>query len=298
MIITILTPTYNRGYILEELYKSLELQTQKNFEWFIVDDGSTDNTKHIVEDIKRKSNIKITYVYQENGGKHRALNNGISKIESEMIFVVDSDDKLTNDAIEKINNYYEKYKDNKKICGFSFLKAFSNGEIVGDKYRQDEYISDYINCRLNENITRDKAEVYFTKCLKENPFLEVPNENFLFEDYVWIKIAEKYQTIYINEVIYICEYLEDGLTKNINVKKLSSPLGMSKRGLVMCSKKCKFIIRIKGIMMYISYGIMGGISIKQLYKECSYKKLFTIFFFAGITYYIMVLKRRGEKYDT
>lgn len=203
MKITILTPTYNRAYVIDKLYKSLLKQTAKNFEWLIVDDGSTDNTKELIKKYIDEKKISIRYIFQENGGKHRALNKGISMIDNEVTFIVDSDDYLLNNAIENITKYYEKYKENPKICGFSFLRCFPNMKINGMKFRQDEYVSDYISCRLNEQIIGDKAEAYITKYLKETPFLEIENEKFLFEDYVWMKLAMKYDTVHINIPIHI-----------------------------------------------------------------------------------------------
>lgn len=295
MKVTVLTPVYNRAYIIKRLYDSLIKQTADNFEWLIIDDGSKDNIKELVDDFIKENRIKITYCYQENGGKHRALNKGISMIKTEMTFIVDSDDYLTDNAIEVITKYYNKYKNNNSICGFSFLRCFPDMIINGPKFKKDEYISDYIECRLNEKVTGDKAEVYYTKCLQEFPFLEIKNERFLFEDYVWIQMAEKYKTVHINIPIYIGDYLEDGLTKNISKVKYNSPIGMMERAAVMCSKKCHKIIRIKAMMMYIGYGLIAKFSVKQLYEKCKYKVLFIISFLPGLMFKkYLNFKNKGE----
>lgn len=291
MKITILTPTYNRGYILSNLYNSLLNQTKDNFEWLIVDDGSTDNTKEIVNNWIKENKINIKYIYQKNGGKHRALNNGISKIENELTFIVDSDDYLTQDAIELIDYYYDKYLLNIKICGISFLRKYPDDKIIGKIFNKDEYISDYISCRINENIVGDKAEVYKTNVLKKYPFLEIEGENFLSEDYVWVKIAEEYNMIHVNKAIYVGEYLTDGLTKNIIHKKKNNPIGNSKRALVLCSKKCNLKTRIKGMILYISYGIIANFNIKKLYEATNYKSLFRLCFIPSIIY-LQVLKTK------
>ena len=75
-MITIFTPTYNRGYTLERLYESLCRQTRKDFEWVVVDDGSTDNTKQMVDRWRRTNRFPIRYIYQENRGKPSAHNLG------------------------------------------------------------------------------------------------------------------------------------------------------------------------------------------------------------------------------
>ena len=290
MKVTVLTPAYNRAYIINRLYESLKTQTYKNFEWLIIDDGSTDNTKELVNKFIEDNVISIRYVFQSNGGKHRALNKGISMINNEITFIVDTDDYLLDNAIEEITKMYEKYKDNKDICGFSFLRCFPDMSINGMKFEKDEYISDYITCRLNEKIRGDKAEAYYTKCLKEFPFLEIDNEKFLFEDYVWIKMAEKYKTVHVNIPIYVGDYLEDGLTKNISKTKYNSPIGMMERSLVMCTKECSFENRVKAMIMYIGYGKIAKKTYRALYKRCKYKKLFFICFWFGVLYYIKLNK--------
>lgn len=99
MIVTILTPSYNRAHTLNRLYESLEKQSKKDFEWLIVDDGSTDGTRDLVDKIKKDATITIKYIYKNNGGKHTAINEGVKIIETPLTFIVDSDDYLTEDAI-------------------------------------------------------------------------------------------------------------------------------------------------------------------------------------------------------
>ena len=101
-LITVFTPTYNRGYTLENLFNSLLVQTNKNFEWLIVDDGSTDNTEDLVNRFKDVSSFKIRYIKKKNGGKHTAINCGVNLAEGFLFFIVDSDDQLTKDAIENL----------------------------------------------------------------------------------------------------------------------------------------------------------------------------------------------------
>lgn len=296
MTITILTPTYNRAYVLEKLYNSLTKQNKKNFEWFIVDDGSKDNTKEIVQNFISENKIKIRYLYQKNGGKHRALNNGIKNIESELTFIVDSDDFLSKDAIEKINFYYEKYKMNKKICSYSFLRGFPDGKINGPEYRQHEFIGDYIKDRLNNHNNGDKAEVYITKYLKEIPFLEIKDEKFFNEGYVWTKLALKYDTVYINEVIYYGEYLKDGLTKNMLKIRAQNPIGMIETCKVVLNnnEKANLKLKIKVIIKYIAYNKIAKKSIIEQYKNVECKGIFILNYILGCLYYFYIKIKIGE----
>ena len=114
--VAVLTPTYNRAYILDKLYLSLEEQTIKDFVWYIIDDGSTDDTESLISSFSCKE-FSIKYTKKENGGKHTALNVGISQIEEELTIIVDSDDTLTKDAIETIKRDWDKYSGLQNICG-------------------------------------------------------------------------------------------------------------------------------------------------------------------------------------
>ena len=79
MIFTVFTPTFNRAYTLPRVYESLKSQTFKNFEWLIVDDGSSDGTADLVKMWQNEGALTIRYFYQINRGKHIAINRGVSE---------------------------------------------------------------------------------------------------------------------------------------------------------------------------------------------------------------------------
>lgn len=255
MTITILTPSYNRGGALDNLFKSLQKQTSKDFEWLLIDDGSTDDTKNIVTEMQQNADFPVRYIYKVNGGKHTALNVGVQQIASELTFIVDSDDTLVPNAIETIFEYHEKYGKQDKLCGYSFLRQYPNGEINGKPFVPDEKVGTFIDCRINANDTHaDKAEVFFTKCLREYPFPEYNNEKFLGEDIVWIRMALKYQMVHINKAIYVGTYLDDGLTKNRRMNNIKSPYGCMERAKEFMRPELKLRYRLKGAMQYLIYG--------------------------------------------
>ena len=272
MIVTVLTPTFNRGGSLNNLYQSLQKQTIKDFEWLLVDDGSTDDTKNIAEEMRKKAEFPMRYIYKENGGKHTALNVGVKQITSELTFIVDSDDTLVPDAIETILQYHKKYKERKDLCGYSFLRRFPDGKINGKPFEPDEKVGTYIECRINADDTQaDKAEVFYTRCLKEFPFPEYRNEKFLGEDLVWIRMAMKYQMVHINRAIYVGNYLEDGLTKNRRKNNIRSPYGCMERAKEFMRPELKLKYRLKGSVQYLVYGKFAGE--KQLIAKAPYKGL-------------------------
>ena len=223
--ITIFTPTYNRKDLIDRLYQSLLQQTQKNFEWLVVDDGSTDDTeKYFTNLLSTEHPFPILYIKQNNGGKHRAINNGVNNALGKLFFIVDSDDYLTPNAIEKINQWITTLDNSHKWAGISGLRGFSKNSVVG-QHSDFSYIDAKNNERRKYNLLGDKAEVYFTDVLKQHPFPEIPGENFISEEIVWNAIArDGYYLRWFNEIIYICDYLEGGLTKD-NDKDKSNPQG-------------------------------------------------------------------------
>lgn len=276
-MITVLTPTFNRGGGLQSLWDSLQKQTVKDFEWLVVDDGSTDGTKNLITKLQEKSDFPIRYIYKSNGGKHTALNVGIQTIRSELTFIVDSDDCVTDDAVESILKIHKKYRSQNNICGYAFLRAFPDGKVNGKKFDVNEKIGSYIDVRVNGNDTgADKAEVFKTHCLKEFPFPEYPNEKFLGEDLVWVRMARKYEMVHINKAIYVGNYLEDGLTNNRRKHNIASPVGCMHRAEEFMESDLKTRYRIKGGLQYIVYGRFAGVKICDLIRKSRHKVLATV----------------------
>lgn len=286
MVVTILTPTYNRGSILPKLYESLKTQTAKDFEWLVVDDGSTDNTKELVQQWAAESDFPIRYLYKDNGGKHTALNAGIATITTDLTFIVDSDDIVTPDAVETITRYHKRYARENNLCGYVFLRMFPDGTINGKPFSPDEMVADYIESRINAHDTlADKAEVFFTRCLKEFPFPQYGQEKFLGEDIVWIRMAQKYRMVHINKAIYVGDYLTSGLTQNRRRHNIQSPIGCMHRAEEFLSPRIRIIYRIKGALQYIIYGRFAGYTISQLLKNTSYRILVACAVIPGLLLY-------------
>lgn len=210
-MISILTPTYNRAYTLERLYLSLVEQTVYDFEWIIIDDGSADCTREIVEKWE-KSLFCITYFFKKNEGKHTAINIGVKMAKGEYIFIVDSDDYLLSDAIKRINEWVDSIKNDQRFAGVSGLRGYTEKKEIGERPK-----SQYVDCtnleRKKYSLRGDKAEVYKRDILLKYPFPVFEGEHFLPEDIVWNAIArDGYLIRWYNEIIYIGEYLPDGLT--------------------------------------------------------------------------------------
>lgn len=268
MTITILTPTYNRAGTLPKLFESLQGQTSKDFEWIVIDDGSKDNTTELVKEfVEKAEGFLVTYLKQDNSGKHVALNNGISKAQGELIFIVDSDDWLSDNAVETILEYREKYssqKQEKKLCGFSFLRAYSDGTVNTGEFPVDGVIDTYRQQRINNNLLGDKAEVYYADVLKQYPFEVFEGEKFMPEDAVWLKMSGPYNMVHANRIIYYCDYLEGGLTKSGRKMKIHSPYGMMYRSSVYINDpEVALKVKVKMMLLYHIYSHFARIKDKH-----------------------------------
>lgn len=285
--ITVLTPAYNRGKLLQRLYESLCNQDCKDFEWLIVDDGSTDDTGERVEQMKQIADFPISYHKKENGGKHTTLNYAYQFIKTPLTFIVDSDDFLTGDAISCVNETYKKYKNESDLCGFSFLRGKPDGGYLSTSgVPQDGMKESYVECRINRSIGGDMAEVWYTHCLKEYLFPEFQGEKFLGEDIVWVRMSEKYKMRFFNRVVYISDYLEGGLTNNRRKHNIKSPNGCVARAEVFLNSKSNMKAKIKAALQYQIYGRFADRSKGDLFQNTKQKALYIVCFVPAQVLYI------------
>lgn len=287
--ITILTPTYNRAAYLPKLYESLVQQTNRDFIWMVIDDGSEDDTEHLVAGWKQEQTVEIVYEKQQNGGKHRALNRGIARITSELTFIVDSDDYLPEDAIATIIRYHNQYKNQRKeqnLCGYSFLRCHQDGSVNTAYFPEDGMIGTYREVRINGGIGGDKAEVFYTDILQQFPFPEFAGEKFMPEDVVWMQMSGPYQMVHINVNVYTCDYLEGGLTTTGHRMKIHSPKGMVLRSKIYLEDaQVKWKVKVKMMLLYIIYGKFAGYSMQQLRKESGKSGLWTCCYVPACFFY-------------
>lgn len=280
MRITVFTPTYNRGYIIERLYRSLQRQSLRDFEWIVVDDGSVDSTEELFAAwCKEENSFPITYKKVPNGGKHRAVNIGLELANGELFFIVDSDDYLPDNALERIDAVEKSIAPEIKqgFCGVCGLKG-EEGKAVGTTYKSNGYLDISTLEREKYEITGDKAEVFYSAVLKSYPFPEFDRERFVTECVVWDKMAyDGYKLRFFNELIYFCDYLPDGLTFQGFDLYANSPKGW---GLyihqsIQYGKLTGKSIEESYLNYYYAVKKKKGISIALMaeYLQCSKKKL-------------------------
>lgn len=265
-MITVLTPTYNRSTYLKRLFQSLCRQTRKDFKWLIIDDGSQDETEQMINSFTIDADFKINYVKKENGGKHTALNIGFKIVDTYLTFIVDSDDILTDDAIESIYSVIHMIR-KKDLCGVSFLRGYDETTCIGDRFPEDGVVDNDISVRLKHNVSGDKAEVWRTDILHQYQFPVFKNEYFQGENYVWWQIARKYNMLYSNKIIYITEYLDAGLTKSGRAMRLKNPLGGMENSKVAFYPEFPLKTKIKCGILYDVYGYQAKWPLYKIIKK-------------------------------
>ncbi len=211
---TVFTPTYNRAYTLPGVYASLCAQTFRDFEWFIIDDGSTDGTEALVSSWQGECAFSIRYAWHENVGKHRTHNRGVSEARGMLFLTLDSDDSLVPEALERMKAQWDGIPIEVKaeFAGAAGLCVTDTGSEVGSNYPADPLDSNMFEIREKYRVTGEKCGFQRTDVFREFPFPEFAGERFITEATVWNRIARRYKTRYFNEVLRVYIPRDDGLS--------------------------------------------------------------------------------------
>ncbi|MBT0812923.1 glycosyltransferase family 2 protein [Litoribacter ruber] len=224
---SVFTSTYNRASFLTKVYESLLRQTYQNFEWVIIDDGSTDNTDSLIQNFIDKGKLKIRYIKKENGGKHTAWRIATEMFRGKYVLSIDSDDSLTPQALEIFNKHWNELENSNVYDEFWEVKArnmYENGRIVGNALPKDIFDTYAHILTYKFKVTGDLHGCRKTSVLRNEA--KVP-DNFMFEDKCsnfqesirWFRAGKKYKTRYVEEVTSIVSLAaEDRLSSSDNKK--------------------------------------------------------------------------------
>lgn len=220
--ITVFTPSYNRAYILGKCYESLNRQTCKEFIWLIIDDGSTDSTKELVESWMQKDNgYEIRYVYKENGGLHTGYNKAIELMDTELSICIDSDDSMPDDGIERILDTWNNRKD-PDIAGLIGLDYDESGNLIGTLLPEQDSIN-AATLLMQPNIG-DKKYVMRNDLWRSMGQMPVfKGEKNFNPHYFVIKLSSKYRFQPVNQCFCIVDYQPNGMSANIWNQYYNSP---------------------------------------------------------------------------
>ncbi|WP_174734329.1 glycosyltransferase family 2 protein [Mesobacillus harenae] len=271
--ITVFTPTYNRAHTINRTYKSLCNQTCKEFIWLIIDDGSSDNTRELVEQWINEDIIQIQYIYKENGGMHTAHNTAYNNISTELNICIDSDDQIAENAIDTILTFWEKYGD-ETYAGLVGLDATLDGRLIGKGFPdnlKDTTLSSY----YATGGKGDKKLVYRTDVIKRyQDYPEYKGERLVPLGVKYTLIDQDYKLLILNEVLCYVEYQDTGSSNTIFKQYIESPKGFSYARKINMVYGATLKKRFLSCIHYVSSSIFEHN--KEFYRD-SPKKIMTLF---------------------
>jgi glycosyltransferase involved in cell wall biosynthesis len=299
---TVFTPTYNRAHTLTRVYSSLQTQTFRDFEWLVVDDGSTDGTAELIAAWRAEADFPVRYFAQTNSGKHVAFNRGVREARGTLFLPFDSDDACIPQALSRLDFHWNSIPPAQR-AGFSAVSALcadQNGRLVGTRFPFDPTDSDPLEIRYRYRVRGDKWGFHRTEVLKEHPFPEPAGQTFVTESVLWGEIAQRYQTRYVNEVLYTY-YLEDtpdSLTRTAShVRRVAPMFAQSNR--VTLNRDLSWFTHsplsfLKSAANYARYSLHAGQPISRQVQEldrAAARALYTLTLPLGWALYMRDLSR-------
>lgn len=282
--LTVFTPTFNRAYCLGDLYQSLCRQSSTDFLWLVIDDGSTDDTKSVVEEWLQEGTIEIKYLYKENGGMHTAHNLAYENIATELNVCIDSDDKMTDNAVEIINNFWDKNK-SKHYAGILGLDIYKDGTIVSTtKFPKNTAAGKYYELAGKYGLHGDIKFVYRTEIIKKYmPYPVFEGEIFTPLGYKYLLVDYDYEMLFLNEPLCIVDYRQDGNSHNLIQQYFSNPQGFLEERKVRMSKSFTLGERFKNTVHFVTTQLI--LKKYQFWSDSTNKPLTLLAFPAGLLYY-------------
>lgn len=272
---TVFTPTYNRAHTLHRVYDSLRVQTFRDFEWIVGDDGSTDNTRELIENWSKEADFPIRYFYQENMGKHVAVNRGVQMACGELFLIADSDDALEPLALE---TYYRYWMDIPKesrseFSGIWALCQDTQGRIVGDCFPSSPFDSTPSEVFYRFRCRGEKAPCVRTDVMKEFPFPEDKIKTYIPENLVWRRIAKKYKTRFINEALRIYYTDQPGYMRAFGGKRVRYSYGGRQEHLMYLNEELALWFRyaphefLRSAVHYARFSFHQGVPLFQQWRD-------------------------------
>lgn len=272
--ITVFTTTYNRAHTLPILYESLLRQTSKDFEWLVVDDGSSDGTEKLVEKWIVENKILIRFIKQENMGMVAGHNTAHHNIYTELNVCIDSDDFMPDNAVEIILKEWKANKEN-NLMGLVALDSYKSGEIIGTKLPNHIKSSTFSELLHKHKIKGDKKYVLRTDLIKKHlPYPYIRGEKFPAPSYMYLILEQEYKFLIVNEVICVVEYLPDGNSMNKLKQYIESPNAFALYRLAKMKYSYNYKQKFRDAIHYVSSKLLGDR--KNIFKASDNKV--TIFF--------------------
>ncbi len=259
-LLTIFTPTYNRAHTLGRVYESLCRQTCRDFEWLVVDDGSTDSTRMLVEEWISEDRFPIRYIYKENGGLHTGYNTAYENIDTELNVCIDSDDYMPDDAVETIAREWRE-RGTESYAGLLGLDYDTRtGKPIGGLFptgMTECYFLDLSTKRLHIG---DSKPVMRTDLMRKvAPQIGFEGEKNFNPVYMMLQVCDDLPLLLVNSNLCNVEYqTSDSMSGGIINQYFNSPRSFSKmRKLEMTLKRSGFKNRMRVTAHYVATSIIA-----------------------------------------
>ncbi len=267
---------------MERALESIQDQTFRDFEVLIIDDGSTDDTPQLVQKWQDKVSFPIVYHWQPNQGKHVAHNTALNFSRGKFTVILDSDDMLVPEALEKLKRYWDLIPEDEKdgFAGVEGLCAhMEDGRIAGTPYPSAPLDSDYIEIRKRYKVGGDKKNAVRTDLLRRFPFPQFPGEKHMRPSLLWKRLSHDYKFRYINEVIQLIEYQPGGLSSDRFPLRMRNPRGFRfyfREDINLRSERYDLKDRFDNCARYVRYSFHCGIGPLRQYQEINARILWAI----------------------
>ena len=274
MKLTVFTPAYNRADLLPRCFESMKRQTNQNFIWMIIDDGSTDDTKNLAAGwMQEPLEFELQYFHKENGGLHTAYNEAIAHVETELCVCIDSDDFMPDDAVEKILRFWETHGSN-EVAGIVGLDYDLEGNCLGDPL-PDQKCVNLIDLLAGKYPIRnlDRTNVVRTELYKKYaPMPSFQGEKNFNPHYMHLQISREYDFLVLNENLRFVEYQPGGMSNNTLRQFRNSPNSFAEtRKLYLSFPNTGWKFRLRHSIHYVSSCIFA--KKKHFLKESPAKGL-------------------------
>ncbi len=265
---TVFTPTYNRAHVLPEVYASLEAQNCNDFEWLIVDDGSTDDTESIVRELQAKATFPITYHWQTNQGKHVAHNTALQLARGFLFITLDAGDILLPQALTRLKHYWNSIPDEKKtqFAGVAGRCLNEDGTLSGEPYHQNVIDSDYLEIFRFNKMNGERREAIRVDVLRQFPYPILEGEYHIRPTLILRRMAHHYKLRFTNEPLEINRHENDGITANRFRYRMNNPKGLrlyfqEEINLHNCYTRPKKLFR--QYVQYVRYSLHSKVGLIQ-----------------------------------
>lgn len=288
MKLTVFTPTYNRAYTLHKCYESLLRQTSNDFVWLVVDDGSTDNTRELVENWILDAKIKIRYIYQENQGVVKGHETALLNVDTELNICIDSDDYMPDNAVELILGFWDKHGSD-DYAGIIGLDIYPSGQLIGDKFPEDLSVSTFADVFEKHRIKGDKKSVNRTDlAVKYLPYPHIQGERFPAVSYLYSLINTERKHLLLNEVFCVAEYLPDGISMNKNEHYKKSPRGFMVYRELRMKLASRYVDKYRHAVHYVSSGLIA--KRKSIIRDSPYRITTLLAYPLGVLLYYYIMR--------